>query len=547
MSDMTRDELGSAAAVHYRSRVEGQAAPAGQGAEIRRELVADGRAPEREPFSLRDYDSAMFGPFLGISNEGYGADTIADAALLSAKAVALAERAAPLTIGIGVDGEVLGGIGEVPIGPDEFAQIWTSCVGRTLMTTNVGARVNARTYRTPFTLTVDLDGASGIDDAKRALAVIYQPFATAPGGGRPLLAFVDAVGDQGKAAEGLAVLASYVATELATSPGQRLGLRVVLSGGSDDEAVALAALDLAQAAGIADLAIDGIARRAAERLISLPGLLNYLEDESVDRLLSEAARRGIAVRPFNHLDAATVARQIWSTLNTARGYGLHLGKYGLVSLTLEESDLVVGHIQRWLGDWSAAPVCYIDRAIVTHERVYVGDILAQGIREWLVMVARHNVQLVLIDTVDKAEGRKILKTDGVDAKGLLTLDEIADLDSLATSLGVRAMWAGGITRDQAYDFGRLGVFGVYITSAVSDRAPVSGIYVPDPGLDAEKRPNPSKIRDVKTLVEAGFLAGKLADLPAAAGLMARMAAADRDPQALAAVLPDAWRLWWSRA
>lgn len=514
-----------------------------------RQLVESGEAAPVEQFSLRDYSSSDFGPFLGISNEGYGAALIADAAYTSPKAVALGNKAGPLEIGIAVDGEVLGGIGEVPVGPEELARIWLSCIGRTLMTTNIGARVNPRTYRPNFSVTVDLGADDFLASAKKDLAEAFKPFVAAPGGGRPLLVFVDFTGSGASAGGALETLRQFVERDIATSNAQRIGLRVVLAGGPDDEDRALAGLDLAKAAGVTDVVFDGIVRRAADRAISLPGLLNYFEREVLNRLLAQAGERGLRIRPFNDLDADTVARQVWSGLNTARGFGLHLGKYGLVPLTLDESDVVVGHIQDWLGAWSAAPVCYVDRDLVTSDRVYFGDSLKDGIELWLRMVARHKVEIVLIDTVDKAEGRKILKTGG-DPKGLLTLDEIAALDRLGSGLGIKVLWAGGITREQAYDFGKLGVFGLYVTSAVSDRAPASGIYLADPGLDAEKRPNPDKIREVKTLIEAGFLAARFAGqspTSETAEISRRMAEAGMDATKLGRVLPDAWRSWWARS
>lgn len=512
-------------------------------------LVANGGAPPSEPFSLRNYDSDAYGPFLGISNEGYGAALIAAASRNSPKAAALGESASPLTIGIGVDGEVLGAIGEVPIGPDEFARIWLNCADRTLMTTNVGARVNPRIYRAPFCVTVDLDGADGLEAAKQRISATFAPFVAAPGGARPLLLFVDFTGDIAMADGALAELRAFVTEQVAASDQQRLGLRLVLTGVADDEARASAAINLAASAEVRDVAFDGITRRAADRAISLPALLNYIDRDALKRLLAKASASDVTIRPFNHLDADTVARQVWSTLNTARSYGLHLGKYGLVPMTLEESEVVVECIQRWLGHWSAAPVCYVDRDIVTAETVFHGETLGAGIGKWLEMVARHDVPLVLIDTVDKAEGRKILKT-GNDPKGLLEIDEIRELDELGRRLGVKVMWAGGITRDQALEFGKIGVFGIYVTTAVSDRAAVSGIYLNDPGLDAAKQPNADKIRDVKTLIEAGFLIGKLDGLsaiPKAAELRQKLLSAERDSAALGAILPAAWQLWWDTA
>ena len=55
------------------------------------------------------------------------------------KCAVLTERT-PLTIGIAHDAERLGAVGEVAVGPDEFATIRLACRGRVLTTTNVGSR-----------------------------------------------------------------------------------------------------------------------------------------------------------------------------------------------------------------------------------------------------------------------------------------------------------------------------------------------------------------------------------------------------------------------
>lgn len=510
------------------------------------ELVSIGSVPVVPTKSLRHYDSDAFGPFLGISNEGYGASLICEAVQRSPKARALGAGLDWLKIGVGVDGEVLGGIGEVPVGPLEYAQIWTSCIERTLMTTNVGARANPRIFRAAPRVLADLDAPEGLAAAAAALEAIFKPFRTAPGGPRPLVAFVEFTGSRPAQPGDLAGLNAHFNQAPAGSPDQRVGLNVALSGSADDEVVVLDAIALAAAAGVRDVAVDGIPRRAAERAISLPGLLNYFDPAATQRILTRAAEARVEIRPYNQLDVYTVARQTWVALNTARGFGLHLGKYGLVPLTLEESEVVVSHIQRWLGDWSAAPVCYVDRDLLTAERVYSGPTLAEGIALWLEMVARHDVPLVLIDTVDKAEGWKILKTGG-DPKGLLTIDEIARLDARGRELGIKVMWAGGIGADQARAFGELGVFGMYVTSAVSDRAPASGIYLDDPGIDAIKHPNGDKIVALKSQIEAGFLVSRLKGVTGAQAADYRDAviAAGQDTAQLETLLPEVWQFWWS--
>jgi hypothetical protein len=165
---------------------------------------------------------------------------------------------------------------------------------------------------------------------------------------------------------------------------------------------------------------------------------------------------------------------------------------------------------------------------------------------WLHHIARHQVRLVLIDTVDKSKGWKILR-NGDDPKGLLTLDQLGRLNAHAESLGIRVMWAGGLTADDAYRLGELGVFGLYVTTSVSEPAPVTGVYVADPALASQKRPTRAGILKVKTLLEAGYLTKRLAALPETpelVELVERIAQAGMDVAALGTVLPDAWRAWW---
>src|SRR5262249_40245745 len=75
---------------------------------------------DRLSASLKDYDHHRYGPFLGISDDGGAAAEVCRAALASPKAQALGRSASPLTLGVALDAERLGGIGEVPVGPDEF-------------------------------------------------------------------------------------------------------------------------------------------------------------------------------------------------------------------------------------------------------------------------------------------------------------------------------------------------------------------------------------------------------------------------------------------
>src|SRR5262249_24075645 len=150
---------------------------------------------------------------------------------------------------------------------------------------------------------------------------------------------------------------------------------------------------------------------------------------------------------------------------------LHLGKYGLSPLTLEESEIVVKQVQQWFPDWPAAPVFYVDQGIIARSGVYVGHNTAKGVAAWLRVMAKHKVEVVLIDTVDKSKGWKLFRTVD-DPKGLLRPQQISRLAALGESLGIKVLWAGGITGRQAYELGKLGVFGIYVTTAAASAVPV---------------------------------------------------------------------------
>ena len=495
---------------------------------------------DRESVSLRDYDHVRYGPFLGVSEDGVTADDVCRAARSSPKGRALGANASALEVGVSVDAERLGGVGEVVVGLDEYGKIWCECAGRSLMTTNVGSRANVR-YYLPAPIVTIAEGAA-LDRAKAGLADAFAKFLKTPDGKpRPLTVFVEFASNlpQPEQQRMLQELVDCVAAgKIAAKKVHRLGLHARIRAERDGRDDALRAIDLAHAAGIGQVAIDGATRPDADRAISLPGLTTYLSPNLVGEVLKAAHQKQVLVRPLNQVDPDTVARSIWSTLNTARAMGLHLGKYGLFPLTLEEMETVVDKVQRWFPDWSAAPVYYVDQGLVTPTEVYYDRDRATGVAKWLEAMATHQVKVVLIDTVDKSKGWKILRT-GNDEKGLLTLEEIAGLDALGAKLGIKVLWAGSITGSQAYEFGKLGVFGIYVTTAASKKVAVSGTYVPDPGLAEEKQPSFAGVLEVKTLLEAGYLSKRVKN-----GASFVNAAPDsKDFAQLEKALPVAWREW----
>jgi hypothetical protein len=543
LSDAYRDVLR-----RFRADLIAGAKPSERERRLAREALRFlGGEADRPTLSLKDYDHHRYGPFLGISDEGGAAVAIRVAAYASMKTRALGRKTFPLTVGVGLDAERPGGVGEVPVGPDEFAQIWIECVGRLLRTTNVGSRANIRLYRRAPCVTVGGGDPKGaLEKAKADLAAAFSPFLKAPGGPRPLTVSVEFDFDHRQSLPNqrliLQALLEYVRTSGIASPEiQTIALKVRIGWGAKGRDASIRAINLARAAGIKLVVIDGVVRKDADSVVSLPGLLNYLMPEMVTPILDYARKKNVEVRPANQADPDTVAREIWSALNTARAMGLDLGKYGLFPLGLEECDRIVAQVQKWFSDWSAAPVFYVDQGLLSQGHIYVGKELEKGVEICLKMLGKHKVPLCLIDTVDKSQGWKILKT-GDDPKGLLEERQIARLSALGEQLGVRTLWAGGITLDQAYRFGKLGVFGIYVTTSASVEAPVTGEYKDDPGLPAATRPTFMGVLNVKTALEAGYLVNRLPD----GAVRDNLQRAGLDLGKLSRTLPAAWRRWWKK-
>ena len=519
---------------------------------VRDALAYVGGQPERTRMALTGYDASRNGPFLGVSDEGSSAPAVLRAALDSPKGSALGRSRTPLNLGVALDAERLGGIGEVVVGPDEFADVWIECANRLLMTTNVGTRANIRVFRAAPVIRLVSEGDI-VQDAATRITDAFKPFAQAPGGPRPLWVFIqfptNAVPDTDQRESVLRRLAEFVAKSEALNPAlHRLGLSVEIAAGQDGKCMAIEAIDLARKCTVGAVAIDGVVRREADHALSFPGLLNYLPEDLVDEVFNHAETAQVEVHLAKQVDAQSVAREIWSGLRIARSMGLSLGKYGLFPLTLELSEAVAAQIQRWFPDWPAAPVFYADQGLVSRNEVYAGADLAKGIYAWLDTMGKLGVQIVLIDTIDKAQGWKLLKNPA-EPKGLLTRDEIDSLSRFAAERGIRVLWAGGITVPQAYEFGQLGVFGIYVTTAASEAIPVGAHYADDPALSTEKEPSYDGVLKVKTLLEAGFLRSRLqapeyAQHPALKRLGVKIAAAGQDDVRLRTILPGVWKVWW---
>jgi hypothetical protein len=136
--------------------------------------------------------------------------------------------------------------------------------------------------------------------------------------------------------------------------------------------------------------------------------------------------------------------------------------------------------------------------------------MIRGLTTWLKMVAKHKVPVVLIDTFEKAKSQPLLRLPG-ETKGLLTGRQLQAIDRLAERLKIKTLWAGGITLPQVYELGRLGIFGIYVTSSAASPVAVPPDYETDPWLAAVKEPTYEGVYRTKLLLEAGYLKERVAN------------------------------------
>jgi hypothetical protein len=530
-----------------------------------------GGDPVRTGGGLDDYDHVRYGPFLGVSDEGSAAGEIRMAALESPKVQALPQSAkrTPMVVGVAVDAERLGGIGEVAVGPEEYADVWLACVGRVLVTTNVGTRVNVRVYRREPRILVKSADAKAAETAKAQIAGAFKPFVETPDGKpRPSTVFVEIprLARKMKTAAKRAILRklqSFVSSGQAAGKGKApkghvLGLAAAVRSGLGGKADAMAAIDLAASAGLGVVVLDGVKRKAADEAISLAGLLDYFAPGIVGALLRRAREKGVTLRAANLPDTDTIARGTWVGLTTARSMGAHLGKYGCFPLTRPEIDHVVEQVQRWLPHWSAAPVFFVDQGLLREGAVDVQSDLPRGIEAWLDTVAAHGVRVVLIDTIDKATGRRLLKRFSKDKTGYLGLKQIERVEAHARQIGIKVLWAGGLGLREVFEMGKRGVFGIYVTTAAATTVPVGASYARDPALSGVKEPSREGVLRTKILLEAGFLASKLggnlgARIDRSAEELLTLVAAGDVPRVaestamLASACRAGWRSYWRAA
>ena len=158
---------------------------------IREALTQLGGSAEPSCMSLRDYNSEIHGPYLGVSDDGKAGNEFREAILRSPKAEVLGPQP-PLVVGAALDAERLAAVGEVAVGPEEYLDIWSSSQGRVLMTTNVGTRLNLRYYAVRPVLEIQGGSTNSMmESALKQLPHLFTPFwRTLDGQPRPVTVFV---------------------------------------------------------------------------------------------------------------------------------------------------------------------------------------------------------------------------------------------------------------------------------------------------------------------------------------------------------------------
>jgi hypothetical protein len=454
---------------------------------------------------------------LAVSDEGDNAQAIAHAAYASAKAHAL-HNASATSLGVMIDGERMVSAGEGPIGPEEYAKLIAAAFGRTLCSTNVGVRVNARLYR----LFPEFSIADAAADEEKWLAGVFaafRPFLKTPDGNpRPLT--VRLVVQPEDSLETVRKLVAKLESGrgqglLGSSSVHHLSLLSICAGviraGAETEEIKRL-LEIAAQTGIAEVAIDGELLFGARQRMSVESLLNILEVSALRDLFAVARQRKVRLVYRYQVDADSAARTIWTGLHTTRSYGFTAGKYGLVPLTLEEQEQVVRLISRWTKGWTAIPAFYLDTPLVTHEDIFDESRCMDGALLWMEKVRGAGAKLALFDCPDRIAGRHLIRDErDAEAKGILSLEQIAALEHRGRELGLKLMWSGGITARQAFSLGAQGVFAVFSTGAASRRVAVHGSFVDDPELASEGEPTEIGVRRVHAALQGGFLAKTLSD------------------------------------
>jgi hypothetical protein len=465
------------------------------------------------PLPLEKYDHRRCGPLLGVSDEGDAAPTIAEAAYLSAKALA-APDPCPLAVGMIIDGERMTSAGEVPIGPDEYAKVTAAGVGRTFCSTNVGTRVSTRLHE-PLP---DFAVKDAIDKEEQWLDSIFAVFAkfihTPDGKPRPLT--VRLLLESTACSSVLRKLvpkleAGRAKGKIGPKDLHRLSILLVFSQEIKENLQPIR--DILQVAAdlkVPEVAVDGQLREAARRRLSIQGLLNVLEPQAANSLLGEASKLKVRLTYRFEDDPESASRIVWTGMQSAKANGLNAAKYGLTPLVLDQQREVVRHVQHWMRGWTSVPAFYVDTPLVTHDRVYQSDECLTAAKLWMDMVSQEGAKIILVDSPDRIVPRKLLKAGPNDSVGVLTIKQLAELNAYAERRNLRVLWSGGIRADQAFELGRLGVFGLFTTGSTARQVPVTGVLAKDAALASMEQPTSGGVRRIHALVQAGFLCNALA-------------------------------------
>jgi hypothetical protein len=472
-----------------------------------------------EPLCIGGYDSESMGPLFAVSDEGSAGESILDAAHSSAKAKALSSLD-PMVVGVALDGERMTSAGEVPIGPEEYEDLFQAAGDHLFLTTNVGVRVNARlSQQLPE---FAYNSGSERDPAwLEGVTGVFSPFLSTPDG-RPRPLTIRFSIDPKVRIDSLSDLSN--ALEIARQKGKigppqihRFSLLVVFSNliANEDQIRLIERLmELGKAANFTEVAIDGELRPAARRRLGVQSLLNILEPAQLQGLLKVAREHGVTLTYRYQLDVESAARTIWTGLHTARSYGFSAGKYGLVPMSLEEQAAIIEKITKWSAGWTAIPAFYVDTPLITATNVYDPNQnqTREAAKVWLTMARGAGATIVLFDSPDRVSPRRLLKqTSNANEPGVLTIDEIEALLKHAKDLGISILWSGGITSQQAFELAKRKVFGIFSTSSTAAKIAVSAAFQDDPRLASENEPTHFGVRRIHAIIQAGFLITALAN------------------------------------
>ena len=513
--------------------------------------------------AIEAYDHKKYGPILGVSDEGSAAPDIVKAGYDSAKAHADGNADA-MVVGIIFDGERMGSAGEVPVGPPEYNDFFPATENRTFCTTNVGVRVNTRLHQ-PYPEFKVADAQADQDAWLNSIFEKFHLFLDTPNNNpRPLTVRLSVKSDG--CIDALRNLVPLIEAgrggpdaKLGSADLHRITFLIEFDGeiGESDLAIIRKLMQAASELNVPEVAIDGKLVEAARRRISVQGLLNVVDEPTAVDLMQEASRLGISVVYHFEVDQETAARTVWTGLNSARHEGLTAAKYGLFPLRFSQQQYVVHNIQQWMSkEWTPIPAFYVDTALVTDDDVYGIDRVVDGCKKWLDMIASEGAKVCLIDSPDRIVKHRLLKTGGEGDIGVLSIEQVGPLVQHAESLGIKALWSGGIRPEQAFELGKLGVGGIFTTGSTARAVAVHGTMLVDQQLARQAEPTPIGVRRIHALLQAGFLCGKLAstdpqtvaDLDAKAQALIQAGLGDEAKPVIAAIneaMVSAWKQLWA--